>query len=427
MKKKLLSLALAAAMLLSLTACKSSDTSSDSNTSGEGAISLRVWGAEEDQDLLRELVDGFKNTYSDYTFNIQIGVESEATAKDTVLTDISAAADVFAFADDQLSSLVSAKALANLDDISAAFEAISGKSADDIRAANSDASVAAATRNGSLYALPMGAGNNCFLYYNSSVLSESDVESWDSLLAAASAAGKRVGMTLASGWYNASFFLGAGFTAHTNEDGSTTLDWNGTSPDGYTGVQVVESMLEIAGNPAFMAVADNDLANQIASGALCAVVDGTWDASACEKAWGDGYAATKLPAFSIGGAQVQQHCYSGFKLMGVNALSKNVGWAAVLAEYLTNEESQVARFESRQLSPTNKAAADNESITSNIAIAASILQDNYGIVQDVSDTFWDPTETFGELIAQGTLTVGDTEAIQSALDTMVEGVGTAPA
>ena len=54
-------------------------------------------------------------------------------------------------------------------------------------------------------------------------------------------------MTLASGWYNASFFYGAGFTTALNDDGSTAMDWNGTSADGVTGVQVVQSMLGIAG------------------------------------------------------------------------------------------------------------------------------------------------------------------------------------
>ena len=59
-------------------------------------------------------------------------------------------------------------------------------------------------------------------------------------------------MTLASGWYNASFFYGAGFTTGLNDDGTTTMDWNGTSADGYTGVDVVKGMLDIASNSAFM-------------------------------------------------------------------------------------------------------------------------------------------------------------------------------
>ena len=42
-------------------------------------ISLTVWGAEEDQTLLKELTDNFQAAYPDQTFDIQIGVESEST------------------------------------------------------------------------------------------------------------------------------------------------------------------------------------------------------------------------------------------------------------------------------------------------------------------------------------------------------------
>lgn len=454
--KKLLALVMALAMVLSLAACGSSDTSdtttedtttedstddteeaadteeevagttedtsSDASTSDE-VITLTVWGAEEDQTLLAELVEGFKEEYADYaTFDIQIGVESESTAKDTVLTDIEAAADVFAFADDQLADLVNAGALQSIDALNDALVAYTGKSVEDIEAANGAGSVAAATMNDTLYAFPMGGGNNYFLYYDSSVLSEEDVASWDSLLAAAEAAGKQVGMTLSSGWYNASFFIGAGFTTSLNDDGTTSIDWNGTSSLGYTGVDVVKSMLTIAADSAFMAIADGDISNQIASGSLCAAVSGTWDAEAAQAAFGDGYAATKLPTFTCAGDQVQQGCYSGFKLIGVNAYSKNAGWAALLAEYLTNEESQTARFEARQLAPTNTNAAANEAVSANIAIAASAEQDEYGVVQSVGNKFWDPTATFGEMIAQQTLDVNDDDAIQAALDELVTGV-----
>lgn len=452
--KKLLALILAMAMALSLAACggSSDDTGDASSSSGaassstgdasEGSegdaseadastadaaasgetITLTVWGAEEDQTLLAELVAGFEETYSDYTFDIQIGVESESTAKDTALTDIEAAADVFAFADDQLVSLVNAGALQSIDEMDAAIQNYAGKSVADIEAANSAGSVAAATNNDTLYAFPMGGGNNYFLYYDSSVLSEEDVASWDSLLAAAAEAGKQVGMTMASGWYNASFFLGAGFTTTLNDDGTTGIDWNGTSSLGYTGVDVVKGILSITGNSAFMAIADGDISNQIASGSLCAAVSGTWDAEAARAAFGDGYAACKLPTFTVAGDQVQQGCYSGFKLIGVNAYSENVGWATLLAEYLTNEEAQVARFEARQLAPTNINAAADDAVSENIAIAASSAQDVYGVVQTVGDKFWDPAATFGEIMAQNQLSADDDDAIQAALDELVSGV-----
>lgn len=435
--KKLLALLLAFVMILSLTACGGNGGTAETqapaanNTNTEAAdasnetVTLTLWGAEEDQALLAQLVEDFKAAYPDQTFDIQIGVESESTAKDTVLTDIEAAADVFAFANDQLNDLVSAGALLNLSgDVSAVLPAYTDKTLEDVLAANGEGSVAAATKDGNVYAFPMGGGNNYFLYYDSTKITADQAKSWDELLSAAEAAGGKVGMTFASGWYNASFFLGAGFISDMNPDGTTVIDWNGTSADGYTGVDVAKAMTAIAAHPGFLAIADGDISNQIASGAVCAVVSGTWDAGAAETAFGEGYAATKLPTFTCAGDQVQMSCFSGFKLMGVNAYSKNSGWAVLLAEFLTNEASQTARFETRQLAPTNLNAAANDAVTSNVAIAASAAQDVYGSVQNVGGKFWDPTATFGQMIANGELG-SDDAAIQAALDTLVEGV-TAP-
>lgn len=424
--KKVLALGLVGAMAISMAAC--GKTSSSTNNGGSGnsgtsneTVSLRVWGGEEDQNLLKELVEKFKTTYPDQKFNIEIGVESEATAKDTILTDVEAAADVFAFASDQIVDLNNAKALANIEDMDSALQNYAKKSIADVKAANGEGSVEAASIDGKLMAFPMTGGNGYFFYYDSSVISEEDAATWDTLLAAADKAGKKVGMTLASGWYNASFFYGAGFTTGLNDDGTTAIDFNGTSKDGYTGVQVTQSMLNIASNKAFMAIADGDISNQIAGGTLAAVISGTWDAENAQKVFGDGYAATKLPTYTLDGKQVQQGSVSGYKLIGVNAYSKNVGWATVLAEFLTNEESQATRFEQRQLAPTNKNVAASDEVSKNVAIAASAAQDAYGVIQTVSAKYWDPTKTFGEMIAQGSISATDEKAIQDALDTMVEG------
>ena len=93
--KKLMSLLLALAMVLSLGAVAFADD----------PIAITVWGAEEDQTYLAERIEAFKAAYPDQTFDITLGVESESTARDTILTDVEAAADVYAFASDQLPSL----------------------------------------------------------------------------------------------------------------------------------------------------------------------------------------------------------------------------------------------------------------------------------------------------------------------------------
>ena len=427
MKKKLVSVLLSAAMVATLAAGCGSDKKEDTGAVTDGekqTVALRLWGAEEDQSLLQSMIDSFEEEYADVAdITVELGVESESTAKDTILTDVEAAADVFAFASDQLTDLVNAGALQSIDDMDEALQAYTGKGVSDVESANTADSVEAATYEDTLYAFPMTADNGYFLYYDSSVLSEEDVASWDSMLAAADAAGKKVAMTLASGWYDASFFYSAGFTTALNEDGSTSIDWNGEAD--YTGVEVAQAMLNIAKNPAFRATADGDISNQIASGELCAAVSGTWDAASAQAAFGDGYAATKLPTFTIAGDQLQQASVSGYKLVGVNAHSENAGWAALLADWITNEAAQQQRFDEREIGPSNNAVLESDAVQSNVALAALAAQNEFGVVQFAGQNYWDPAKTFGEMIAKGELSVDDTDGIQAALDTLVEGA-TAP-
>lgn len=427
MKKKLVSVLVSVTMLSALlSGCggKQEESAESTGTGEKQNVSLTLWGAEEDQALLQNLADSFKEQYAEYAnLDIALGVESESTAKDTILTDAEVAADVFAFASDQLPDLVNAGALQPVAEMEEALQAYTGKGVEDIKSANMEASVEAATFNDTFYAFPMTADNGYFLYYDSNVLSEEDVATWDSMLNKAETSGKKVGMTLASGWYNASFFYSAGFTTALNDDGSTAMDWNKEAD--YTGVEVAQAMIGIAGNPVFMAMADGDSSNQIASGQLCAVVSGTWDATAAQKAFGDGYAATKLPTFTVAGEQVQQASVAGYKLVGVNAHSKNTGWAMLLADWITNEAAQQQRFEEREIGPSNNTVLESDAVKENIALSALAEQNEFGVVQFAGQNYWDPAATFGEMIAQGSLKMDDTAGIQTALDTLVEGV-TAP-
>ena len=425
MRKKLISMLLCATMVTTMFAgCGSSSDNkkADKDASNE-TVKLTLWGAEGDQDFLKGVVKNFEAAYPDQKFDIQIGVESESTAKDTVMTDIEAAADVYSFASDQLADLVRAGALANLDDpeLSDVYSK-AGKSIDDIKAANVEDSIEAASVDGKLYAFPTSGANTYFLFYDSSVISAEDAASWDTLLAAAKKAGKKVGMTLNSGWYNASFFYGAGFTTGLNEDGTTTMDWNGTSAAGYKGTDVVKSMLDIASDSAFKPITDGKISDTIASGDLCAVVSGVWDAPNAQKVWGDGYAAVKLPTYTLGDDQIQMAPAYGYKFEAVNAYSKNLGWATLLAEYIANEESQTAHFEQVETPPTNKKSLELDSLKENVAVLAATSEGEFGVIQNVGGKFWDPTKTFGEMIAKRKVKSEDEAAIQEMLDNLVAGV-----
>ena len=373
-----------------------------------GDVKLTMWGAEEDQTMLREMADAFIAENADKgNITIEIGVQSESSAKDTVLADPEAAADVFAFADDQLNELVAAGALQEV-----------MLNPDDVKSRNLAGSVNAATMNDKLYAYPMTADNGYFLYYDKSVLSEEDVQSMDTLLAKADASGKKFMMSLNDAWYIYSFYAGAGLKATLADDGiNTVCNWN-EAP----GADVTQAILDISKQPAFKSGADADIVAGIKDGSCCAAISGTWNAGTAEDTWGENYAATKLPTYTLNGEQVQMGSFSGYKLVGVNPHSSNVGVAMMLADYITNEENQAKRFNDRKLGPSNIKVNESEAVQNAPAIAALAAQSEYATLQRVGANYWSSAQSLGEILASGD-TQGKTT--QQLMDDAVAGI-TAP-
>ncbi|MFH1513280.1 MAG: extracellular solute-binding protein, partial [Bacillota bacterium] len=207
--KKFLALFLTVCMLLGVTTLAVADDT----------VALLVWvGDDADQAWINGVIDNFKAANPGTTFDIKVGIQSESTAKATVLTDVTAAADVFTFADDQLGELVLAGALQPV-----------SLNADDVVARNGAGSVSAASVDGVLYAYPATADNGYFMFYNKAFFTAEDVMTLDAMLAKAAAAGKYVSMEMSGAWYMYSFFAGAGLTMKLSDDGVNNIcNWNAT-------------------------------------------------------------------------------------------------------------------------------------------------------------------------------------------------------
>ncbi|MDR0397293.1 MAG: extracellular solute-binding protein [Oscillospiraceae bacterium] len=343
-------------------------------------VPLKVWGSQENQALLGELIEEFKAANPGVEWDISLGVVSEADAQTRYSEDPAAAADIFAFANDQLRTLVTSDSLSE----------IAGSRLEAVEAANTAGSVESATLDGVLYGFPMTADNGYFMYYDKSVFSEEDVLSLDRMLEVANAAGKKVFMDVSNGWYIASFFLGAGCTLDIGEDGKQICDFNNAN-----GLAAAEAIRKFTADPAFMTGDDSVLQGGM-GGSIAAGVSGTWNASAMEDKLGENYAAAPLPSFTCGGELKHMASFIGTKILGVNSLSDYVKEAMQLAEYLTNEASQLKFFEQRALGPTNIVAAANPAVQENIALAALSAQSAWGVSQkNVLNGYWGPAEAFG--------------------------------
>lgn len=392
--KQTAALFMAIAMILALGACNRDKGDGDTTS-----VSLKVWGSQEDQAMLKTMVENFKKENTDQNYNITFGVVGEKDTQTKIMEDPEAAADVFAFPDDQLNDLLKAGVL---------YEITLDK--EKVKAENTEGSVAAATVGDKLYAYPMTADNGYFLYYDKSVYTENDVKTMDSLLEIAAKKNKKVLMDISNGWYISSFFLGAGCKLGLDENGKQTCDFNNDK-----GLAAGEAIKLICAHPGFMTGEDAILTGGIGT-TLAAGISGTWTADAIREKLGTNYAATKLPTFTLAGNQVQMKSFAGYKLMGVNAQTKRPKEAMKLAEYLTNEKNQLLRFETRAMGPSNKKAAENEKVKQNIALAALSSQNEYGVSQaNVLNSTWKPLEAFGTAME----TKDYKKTTKEYLDTMV--------
>ena len=406
--KKFVCLLVSVGMLLSLTACGRKTPPDTDLDKTDQIVELTVWGAEEDEALLQEIFDSFQSHYAgEASFRITFQPQSESSCKDALLADLEGGPDVFTFADDQVAALAAA---GGLDPI---------ENAEEIRSASLSAAVDAASVSAELYAYPLTADNGYFLYYNKAYFSPEDVRSLERMVEVAAQAEKRVAMDWTSAWYVYAFFGNTGLTVGLNEDGLTNYcTWNSTGGS-IRGVDVAQSMLDIAASPGFASMTDTDFIAGVRDGSVIAGISGVWNAVAIEEAWGENAGAAKLPAFACGGQQIQMASFSGCKLIGVNAYSRHPEWAARLAEWITSEENQRLRFQLRGQGPANVNAASSPEVQASPAISALLAQSEFSQLQRVGGKFWDPVTEFASSMAAGNPTGA---SLQAQLDRMVEGV-----
>ncbi len=395
MKKltKVLSVILTVLMLVSaFTACGTPDTPDNPTPSGQ-KYTLTVWGSQEDQEMLKQMCAAYAAANPQNEYKFLFGVQSESDAADKVLNDVQSGPDVFSFASDQINKLYAGGALAR----------VGGEIEKNIKEINSAGSIDAVTLhiNGQdqIYAYP-STGDNCyFVYYDKRVIKEEDLTSLDKMLDAAEAAGKKVHFKLNDdGWYLSSFFF-------SNPDLKYTVEYNDAMVEtkvdinynNAAGLDVMKSLRNYVARDGLVVQTDDSKIiaafTPTADGKMeaAAAISGTWNAATIKQLLGDNLGVCKLPAAEIGGEQVQLSGYMGYKLIGVNGYSQNKGEAHKLAQWLTNEENQLLRYQTRGFGPTNKNVAAREDVLQDPIMKAVFDQAQYNRAQKgVPGNYWTP-------------------------------------
>ncbi len=398
MKKKLLSLLVASAMVLSLAACggkkENTTPSPEPEKTVEFSGEIKVWVADAVVDFTKEKAEAWKNAneaYKNCTITVEPVGEGDAAGK--VTTDVEAAGDIFGFAQDQLGKLVAASGLAP----------VVGANAEFVKTNNDGGAVGAATLGELTYAYPMTSDNGYFLYYDKSIVK--DPTKLDAIVADCKAAGKNFYFQINSGWYSVAMYFAAGceITYDYNSDGSVKQANVSIAND--KGVAATKALIELAKNNG----AGFANGSSIGAAANCgAIIDGTWDSDAAKDLFGDNYACAKCPTFTLDGKQVQMGGFGGFKLLGVKPQTDAAKLAAChsLAKYLTSEEVQLDRFNKHGWGPSNLNAQKSDAVKANPALAALAEQLNYTIPQgqypsDAAAGYWVTMEAFGDSIIAG--------------------------
>ncbi|MCR5801402.1 MAG: extracellular solute-binding protein [Lachnospiraceae bacterium] len=415
--RKFLATFLSCAMIVSLAACGAGDKGGQTadgsgsgaaqTTTGDASIAgdydITVWVDEKIVSLTQEQIEAFNSSNTDgIKFNATIEKQGEGDAATNMITDVEAGADLFIFAQDQTARLIKAGALQKL-----------GVAAGEmVRSTNHEFAVAAATSGSDLYAYPVSYDNGYFMYYDKSVIPESDIDSLEAILADCEKAGKYFAMeTNTSAWYLASFFFGTGCVSEwTTDDDGNFVSVNDTfdSDKGLIAAKGLKKLLDSSAN------LSSSQASEFANGAA-AVVSGTWAYTDVEAVLGDNMGAADLPSFNVDGSDYHMGSFKGCKLMGVKPQTDPAKAAALnkLAQYLTDADRQLERFNEVAWGPSNVEAAAKPEVLANKGLTALAAQDPYAVPQgQVHGSWWNIGKVIGDDVKAAT----DDAGLQAALD-----------
>lgn len=387
--KRRMSILLAGALAVSaLAGCGSQDSSG----TGE-KVRLMVWSPSEDQsknsgEWLQTCCEKFAEEHPEWDITFVYGVADEATAADSIAQDPEAGADVFMFANDTLTNMTDADALAK----------IGGKYREEIESTNSQEVLDSLIMDDYLYGVPFTT-NTWFMFYDKSVFSEEDVQNLDTMLEKG-----KVSFPFTNSWYLPAFYLGNGCTLF----GDGTDEEAGVDFGGENAVEVTDYLIDLINNPNFTVDADGSGIAGIRDGSINAMFTGSWDAAAIREALGDNMGVKALPTYTLNGEEKQMLAYAGSKAIGVNPHSEYPVQAVELAIYLGSAEAQQLHYDLRSVVPCNTELLSSGDIASDELVKAqNDTFNNTSILQPFvaqMNNCWTPVENMGKGIRNGSIT-----------------------
>lgn len=405
MKKRAVAVLLAGVMTFGLAAACLTGCGSGSGEGGAEKVRLMVWSPSEDQskdsgEWLQTCCEAFAEEHPEWDITFVYGVMDEASAAGQVSQDPEASADVFMYANDTITTLTDAKALAK----------IGGIYKDEVEATNSQEILDTITVDDYLYGVPYTT-NTWFMFYDKSVFSEDDIKNLDTMLEKGV-----VSFPFTNSWYLPAFYIGNGCTLF----GDGTDESVGVDFSGQKAVDVTNYLIDLANNPNFKIDADGSGIAGLRDGSIKAMFTGSWDANGIKESLGDNMGVASLPTYTLNGEEVQMYAYAGSKAIGVNSQSRYPEAAVQLAVYLGSAEAQRLHYELRNVIPCNTELLKAEDIASDELVIAQNDTFNYTSIMQpfVSqmNNCWTPVENLGKGIRNGSVIHDNAEEQTEAMN-----------
>lgn len=407
----ILAIAMAFCMTVGMAGCGKKNKAEDLSELN-GTYDITVWVSEVDgvKALTEQQIDKFEADHPGIVLNATIEGVSEADSATLMITSVEDGADIFCFAQDQLARLVMAGAL----------QPLGQATAEEVRNMNDEGAVRSASVGDTIYCYPLTADNGYFMYYDKSVIPESDLDSLEKIIADCEKAGKMFSMELeTSAWYNAAFFFGTGCVSEwtTDENGGfVSVNDTFNSDKGLIALKGMQKLLKSSSYNSSSST--SDFAAAVPS---AVVISGTWGLADVKAALGDNFGATDLPSFEVDGKQYHLGSFSGNKLLGVKPQvdKKRAAVLQKLALYLTGEECQMQRFESKGWGPSNKKAMASEAVQKDVALSALGQQNKYAVPQgQIHGSWWDIAKVYAVSAKTATTDAELKKALQDYQDTI---------
>ena len=362
----------------------------DTGVDDEGTYNdLVIWCDERIKSNIEGLMSRFiMNNSQKYKINYTINTTGEDSAASSMIENVKAGADIFIFAQDQLTRLKTAGALSM----------ITGKMKTAITEESQEEAVEAATLNGKLYAFPFTSDNGYFMYYDKRIFpNEEDVSSIENIMAVLQREGKKISYPVfTNGWYSTSYFMATG--CESNWEVNSKNEFIGYD-DTYASDKGLVACRGLAALKQYESLFSTKDVADMKEGDTKVVISGVWDYEIAYSKMGDDLGCTKMPTFTVNTAPSGQpekietiniSSYMGYKLVGVKPSSdeKRQSVCKKIARYISNEDAQRERFMAVNWGPTNISAAADEGVLSHPGLNALLAQKPYAKPQVSTPDNW---------------------------------------